>query len=402
MLKVIKNNEEYAAALKLIEKLIDLNPEEGTIEFNDLELLSILISQYEEQHYSFDLPNPIEAIKFRMEQQNLNQKDLAKFIGSPSKVSEVLSGKRSLTLRMIRSLNKGLNIPAEVLLNVPKAKLLDDEIAREWSKFPFTEMYKRNYFNNFEGSLIEAKEIGEELIRNFLSSCRPQIIANALYRNNVRVGATIDQYSLMAWISQVFNLANQIKFDSKFDVSKLDKHFFTDLLKLSYFDEGPLLAAEFLKKQGIGFIYLRHLPKTHLVGASFRLKSGYPVVAMTLRYDRIDYFWFTLFHELSHIKLHFSDSDEYHFIDDLEIEGTEKEIEADSYAENLILSNDLWGSIKKRKQISSDEIRDFSQKLRIHPGIIAGRLRKENNDYSKFSMLVGNQQVRKLFLHTNS
>lgn len=402
MIKVIKNNHEYEDALVQVERLIDLNPIEETSEFNDLEVLSILISQYEEQHFEIELPDPIEAIKFRMEQQNLNQKDLIKFIGSASKVSEILSGKRNLTLRMIRSLNKGLNIPAEVLLNEPKAKIPNDDLAKTWTNYPLTEMFKRNYFCDFEGTLNDAKEIGEELIRKFLLSEKESHPSYALYRRNVRVRDSIDQYSLTAWTTQVFFLANQIKFKSKFELSKLDDVFFKDLLKLSYFDEGPLLAEELLEKQGIGFIYLKHLPKTHLDGASFRLKSGHPIVAMTLRYDRIDYFWFTLFHELSHIKLHFVDSDEYHFIDDLDIDGDEKEIEADSHAVNMILPENIWNKIKSYRQLNIEDIRELGQELRIHPGLIAGRWRRENNDYSKFSMLVGNKKLRKQFLQAQS
>ena len=82
MIKIIKNRNEYEAALKHIEQLMDLNPDEKTKEFNDLELLSFFVSQYEEAHYSFEHPDPIEAIKFRKEQQNLNQKNLVNNTGN--------------------------------------------------------------------------------------------------------------------------------------------------------------------------------------------------------------------------------------------------------------------------------------------------------------------------------
>jgi len=89
-------------------------------EEEELELLSFLVEQYEEAHFPIDLPDPVEAIKFRMEQEGLSRKDLTKYLGSLSKVSEVLAGKRSLSLAMIRSLNDGLRIPAEVLLQMPR------------------------------------------------------------------------------------------------------------------------------------------------------------------------------------------------------------------------------------------------------------------------------------------
>jgi len=100
---------------------VDLDPVPGSEEHDQLELLTLLISVYEKEHYPIGLPDPIEAIKFRMEQQNLSKKDLIPFLGSRSKVSEVLSGKRPLSLTMIRALHNGLRIPAEVLLQKSEA-----------------------------------------------------------------------------------------------------------------------------------------------------------------------------------------------------------------------------------------------------------------------------------------
>lgn len=87
------------------------------------------------------------------------------------------------------------------------------------------------------------------------------------------------------------------------------------LVQLGYLDSGPLLAREFLGKKGIHLIVLRHLPRTHLDGAAMMLSSGKPVVALTLRYDRLDNFWFTLFHELGHVKLHFEKDKDACFVD---------------------------------------------------------------------------------------
>ena len=121
-IKLIKNKKEHLEALKAIESLMDIDPEPGTKKGNHLELLSSLVEKYEKEHFPIDNPTPIEAIQFRMEQQGLKQKDLAPYIGSPSKVSEVLSEKRPLTLRMIRNLVKGLGIPANVILLKKKDK----------------------------------------------------------------------------------------------------------------------------------------------------------------------------------------------------------------------------------------------------------------------------------------
>lgn len=116
MIRIIKTNKQYEEALAMVEELMDLEPEPGTKEADKLELLTLLISSYEREHFPMEMPDPIEAIKFRMEQQQLSRKDLMPYIGSRSRVSEVLNRKRPLTLKMIRTLHKELGIPAEVLI----------------------------------------------------------------------------------------------------------------------------------------------------------------------------------------------------------------------------------------------------------------------------------------------
>jgi len=119
--KVIKNDHDHRAALVRIESIFHAAP--GTPEGDELELLSLLVERYEDEQFPIDFPDPIEAIRFRMEQQGLKAKDLVPYIGSASKVSEVISGQRNLSLNMIRKLVDGLEIPAEVLLRERGEKL---------------------------------------------------------------------------------------------------------------------------------------------------------------------------------------------------------------------------------------------------------------------------------------
>lgn len=112
--KVIKTKAEYEAALARIEKLMDAAP--NTPQGDELDLLSLLAHHYEEKKFPIDKPDPIAAIRFRMEQQGLAPKDLVPVLGSRSRVSEVLSGRRGLSLKMIRALVADLRIPAELLL----------------------------------------------------------------------------------------------------------------------------------------------------------------------------------------------------------------------------------------------------------------------------------------------
>jgi HTH-type transcriptional regulator/antitoxin HigA len=113
-IKLIKTEKDYNQALERLEVVFDAK--KGTPEGDELELLSILIEQYENTHFPIDLPDPIEAIKFRMEQMGYNQNDLAKIIGLKSRASEILSKKRKLSLEMIRQLHTSLHIPTDVLI----------------------------------------------------------------------------------------------------------------------------------------------------------------------------------------------------------------------------------------------------------------------------------------------
>jgi HTH-type transcriptional regulator / antitoxin HigA len=116
--KILKTEEEYEAALTRVEGLMEAAP--ASPEEDELELWSLLVQEYERRHHPIDSPDPIEAIRFRMEQLGLQQKDLTKFIPAKSKVSEVLNRKRPLSLPMIRALHQNLGIPAEVLVQEPK------------------------------------------------------------------------------------------------------------------------------------------------------------------------------------------------------------------------------------------------------------------------------------------
>ena len=110
----IRNEKDYQNALKRLELIFDAK--KGTEQGDELEILSILIDKYENENFPIGMPDPIEAIKFRMEQMGMKQKDLAEVVGFKSRVSEILNKKRKLTLDMIRKLNTTLHIPTEVLI----------------------------------------------------------------------------------------------------------------------------------------------------------------------------------------------------------------------------------------------------------------------------------------------
>ena len=120
MTGIIHNDEEHAEALAALDGLLHVEPQLGTPEADELQLLALVIEAYEKERWPIGLPDAVDAIRFRMDQQGLTQRDLEPYIGSRARVSEVLSGKRALSLRMIRALHEGLGIPLEVLVREPR------------------------------------------------------------------------------------------------------------------------------------------------------------------------------------------------------------------------------------------------------------------------------------------
>ncbi|GLR65228.1 helix-turn-helix domain-containing protein [Marinospirillum insulare] len=123
-IKLIKSPQDHEQALEHLLSLMELNPEPNTAKADEMEVLAVLIEKYEEEAFPINKPDPIEAIKFRMEQQGLRNKDLVPYIGSASKVSEVLNGTRNLSLNMIRRLSEGMNISASILIQAPSQKVI--------------------------------------------------------------------------------------------------------------------------------------------------------------------------------------------------------------------------------------------------------------------------------------
>ncbi len=116
MLRPIKNEQQYEEMLKRVYELMQKDIQPDSKDSDELEILSILVKEYENEIHPISKPNPLEAIKFRLDQMNLSESELTKILGARSRKSEILSGKRKLSLAMIRKLNDKLNIPAEVLI----------------------------------------------------------------------------------------------------------------------------------------------------------------------------------------------------------------------------------------------------------------------------------------------
>ena len=397
--RLIKNEQDHNKALSRIEQLMDAKP--STADMDELELMTALVEMYEERHFPISWPDPIEAIRFRMEQLGLGQKDLVAFIGSKSKVSEVLNGKRPLTLAMMRGLQKGLGIPAEVLLKEPGGQFPATLPNIEWSRFPLLEMAKRGWVTPVNGM----RERAEEVMRPFVEAAGGlDAVTAPLFRQGIagRLNAKADTYAVAAWCMRGSALALKRPLETPFRKEKLTLSVLKDIARLSYFKDGPLLAREYLAKQGVFLIVVPHLTKTYLDGSAMLLPDGNALIALTLRYDRLDNFWFTLLHELAHLVRHLSEEC-WLIVDDLDLRSDNKvgqddtENEADDIASAALIPKRYWPVLDAGKVPKAADVLSLAAKLKIHPAPIAGRIRFKHNNYRILSRLVGRGQVRRLF-----
>ncbi len=402
--RVIKTENEYKTYLSEVGRLAISDPAPDSSDGGRLELLALLVEDYEKSRFSFDSPDPIQVIQFRMNEQGLRQTDLVPYFGSRSRVSEVLARKRPLTVQMVRELSSGLGIAADLLvapMQVPTQDGAEDRTNLDWSKFPAKEMQRRGYFEELPSS--SGKSLSE-IARDFFARILPSGEAiPALARQGLRGDAVTPKarYGLLAWKARVVQIARKRREAGtvgKYDQSALDAAFLAQVVGLSWHPEGIRLACQLIEGVGIAVVVQPHLPGTLLDGAALLDHDGAPVIGLTLRFDRIDHFWFTLLHELAHVMKHLSVPGDS-FLDRIEdCEATEAlELEANRVARDALISRAGWRRSDLSGSATRDRILQFAREQKIHPAIVAGRVRRETKNFRVFGDLVGQDQVRRLF-----
>ena len=408
--RAIRSEEDCENALARISELMDeLSGTEGQPEDVEapnrieLDVLVDLVELYEERHHPMAMPDPISAIKFRMDQANLTTRDLVPFIGSRAKVSEVLSGKRPITMSMARALHQHLGISAEVLLQEPGATLSDTMQGLEYTRFPLAAMAKMGWITPGNNLRDQAEELITDLInRAGVGAMGP----SPLYRKNDsrRVNAKTDDYALRAWCWQVLAQARERQSEVEYQPGVVTAELLREVAHMSGMEDGPVRAGDCLGQYGIGLEYVKHLPRTHLDGAALRLPDSNPVIGLTMRYDRIDSFWYTLIHELAHVVLHLgSCSEETGFVDDHSLRGVgsggsdNTEREADLMAQDTLIPPEIWDDGILMVDPNPMAMLRMAWEAGVHPSIVAGRVRYESGNYRLLSQFVGTGEVRQQF-----
>lgn len=375
----IRTNEDYQSALKRAAALFGQRSQKDR---DELEVLQALIERWEQSRHSIEAATPAQAIKFRMTQTGLSQRDLIPYIGSKSRVSEILNGQRQPTVDQIRALHQHLGIPVASLIGSVK----HEPAAGPSSTSIAVEGKLRTL------GFMKAKET----LAGFLSRAKAATPAVAMLRKTrtERTNAKTDMAALEAWCAAVLTCAEKITV-KKTKITN-PKQVARRLAQLSILPDWQDQLVAALHRMGIILVILEHLPGTFLDGAAMCRSDGVPVIALTLRHDRLDNFWFTLLHEFAHVACHLS-SDRLVILDDLDVVSSEAiEAEADSFARNALIPSEMWMQI--HKDSSTEEVLEAAEKAGVHPAIAAGRWRFEHSDYRRFSKLIGRGEVKAALL----
>lgn len=348
---------------------------------------------------------PVLLVKARIS-RGWTQKQLAERLGWKEQQLQRYESElyHSASLRTLIKVSDILGLQLKEVAKITESAVSDRGESQtdplDWQSYPFSEMYRRNWFDDFSGTLSEAKASSEILLSQlFLASGRTPAFS-ALHKLNVRAGGRFNYHSLAAWHARALTLAKRQRVTRSFRVERLTAEWFSELSKLSILSDGPLRAKTWLLQTGIRLVFEKHLPQTHLDGAALSLADGQPVIAMTLRYDRLDNFWFVLFHELAHVALHLKEGEE--FFDDLDEARDGKESEADSFAQEALLPNEKWRKCLSRFSVQADVVIKEAALFGIHPSIVAGRIRRERGNYLLLSEMIPSNQWKDLLLSNAS
>jgi HTH-type transcriptional regulator/antitoxin HigA len=258
-----------------------------------------------------------------------------------------------------------------------------------WGQLPYKEMIKRKWFD-----VPRSANPIEKVKEYFLQAAGPRF-ATALHRKKMRSGNVPNEYALLAWQARILERARAKIEAGAIGAFELDDRWLPELVRLTQRKDGPARARDLLAEKGVVLIAERHLPGSYLDGAAMLAEGGTPVVGLTLRHDRLDNFWFVLMHELGHVFLHLFDGRRFDFFDEESASDTDAiEAEADKFALDRLISEDLWDQCLSRFALSEEAVRIDAETIGVDPGIIAGRIRKERGNYTILNNLVGQDQVR--------
>ena len=301
---------------------------------------------------------------------------------------------RSISLSNFRRVadELGVNFKAalgespRIRLNVtPRAEPRADEVRR------VLDHAKAHKWFDVPGSAEEAAA----KLQAFLEESNRRLGSPLLLRTGIHAAHDNQELLLASWRARVIQRAEEEgrSIATGFDI--LDVSWLPTLAKLSAVPDGPARVGQFLAGKGIVFVYEPPIVGLRLDGAAL-IVDGRPVIALTLRHDRLDNFWFTLFHEVAHLLLHYGMGLSVGFYDDLDQVGDSEELEkeADDFASAVLIPPEAWRVSVARMAREAKPIELFAERIGVHPAIVFGRVRQERKNYTLFSDRVGQGRAR--------
>lgn len=380
-IRPIRSEEDHTEALARAALLAVREDQEAV---DELDVLQAVIERWERARFQFEAPTPPQAIRFRMDQLGMKARDLTPYLGSKSRVSEILNGQRQLTVDQIRALGRHLQIPAESLIGVAR-----HQPPQRPSTLSGAAIQKLKAFG-----VIRPRETPEDFMTR-AATAQPAIAMLRKTRTD-RTNAKTDLGALEAWCAAVLLRAETRKLAKHVGITRGEEAA-RRLARLSREPDGPSRAERELAAMGIALVILDHLPGTFLDGAAMCRADGSAVIALTLRHDRLDNFWFTLLHEFAHVSRHLGQGVSV-IVDDLDVKSSEAmEAEADEFARDALVPRDVWQDASTG-EMTTERLEGLAALAGVHPAIVAGRWRWEHGDYRRFSKLVGRGEVRRHFV----
>ena len=327
--------------------------------------------------------------------QGLTQKDLATRLDMKEQQIQRYEKEQyaSASLDRLVEVADALGVAMQLELSFKRPDTLlrsEEESGVDARKLPLKVIRDRRWLNTFR------REEGKAGLDYALSAFMAPVASSAspaLLRQGKRSGATLDEFALLAWKARIIWKARRERLMVTANFSDLS--WLNSIKEFTQQDRGPALAIEFLRTKGILVLFEAHLPKTQLDGAAMLVDDHIFTIAMTLRYDRLDNFWFVLLHELGHIIQHRDSGLQSGFFDEDGARAVDKlEKEADDFARSTLLPAEFWLSSLIRFSQSEEQVVEFAKENRISAAVIAGWIRRERNDFTIFNSLVGHGKVR--------
>lgn len=330
--------------------------------------------------------------------KRLSQKDLARRVGLKEQQIQRYEADRyrSISLSNFKRMAHALGV--NLRASIPEGKdgwvTGADTLTNEYSPDEIKKVLKHGRENGWFEADVEDED-AEGYLQRYVTEHLLKYGSPTLLRTGLNVHQLSEELGLIAWKARVTKIAETIIEENKLAYNWMDISWLKELVHLSRCEDGPAKAKDLLLQHGIVLVAEPQIPGLTLDGAAF-LVDRTPVIALTLRRDTIDNFWFTLLHETGHIVLHYRMGLGTGFFDDTEQQGIDEiEKEANEFASNMLIPSDKWKRSPARISKSPEAIERFAEELGIHPAIVFGRIQKERNDWKIFSNKTGRGEVKK-------